>query len=131
MISESIHFRELLIEALQVDLVGPSDLLGLHRETLPQAPSSCCLTGFLVPTYIDEDPRYDPKNIDDEVDQAPAVATVDKNQTREQVASKRSYLPSSLGPSVPVPSGSEELQVILRCGACLRIVRRRLLQRRF
>jgi hypothetical protein len=115
-----IEVRENLLDALQVDLIGPSGPLGDHREVLPQAPSRWYLTGFLVPTDADEDQRYDP-NSDDEVDQAPAVATVDENQTPEQAAGKRSYLPSSLGLSVLVPSGKQALQVIVRYGEYLRI----------
>jgi len=117
---EPIQVRASLLEALQVDLIGPSGPLGDHREVLPQAPSRWYLTGFLVPTDADEDQRFDP-NSDDEVDQAPAVATLDENQTPEQAASKRSYLPSSLGLSVLVPSGKQALQVIVRYGEYLRI----------
>ncbi len=73
-----------------------------------------------MPTDAEEDQRYDP-NSDDEVDQAPAVATVDENQTPEQAASKRSYLPSSLGLSVLVPLRKQELQAIVRYGEYLRI----------
>ena len=115
-----IEVREDLLDALQVDLIGPSGPLGEPHEVLPQAPSRWYLTGFLVPTDADEDQRFDP-NSDDEVDQAPAVATVDENQTPEQAASKRSYLPSSLGLSVLVPSGKQALQVIVRYGEYLRI----------
>jgi len=115
-----IEVREDLLDALQVDLIGPSGPLGEPHEVLPQAPSRWYLTGFLVPTDADEDQRYDP-NSDDEVDQAPAVATVDENQTPEQAASKRSYLPSSLGLSVLVPSGKQALQVIVSYGEYLRI----------
>ena len=115
-----IEVRENLLDALQVDLIGPSGPLGDPREVLPQAPSRWYLTGFLVPTDADEDQRFDP-NSDDEVDQAPTVATVDENQTPEQAASKRSYLPSSLGLSVLVPSGKQELQAIVRYGEYFRI----------
>lgn len=117
---EPMQIRASLLDALQVDLIGPSGALGDHRETLPQAPSRWYLTGFLVPTDADENQRFDP-NSDDEVDQAPAVAAVDENQTPEQAASKRSYLPSSLGLSVLVPSGKQELQAIVRYGEYLRI----------
>jgi hypothetical protein len=120
MSNEPIEVRASLLDALQVDLIGPSGGLGDHREVLPQAPSRWYLTGFLVPTDADEDQRFDP-NSDDEVDQAPAVATVDENQTPEQAASKRSYLPSSLGLSVLVPSGKQALQVIVRYGEYLRV----------
>ena len=120
MSDQPIKVRASLLDALQIDLIGPSGLLGDHREVLPQAPSRWYLTGFLVPTDADEDQRYDP-NSDDEVDQAPAVAKVDENQIPEQAASKRSYLPSSLGLSVLVPSGKQELQAIIRYGEYLHI----------
>jgi hypothetical protein len=55
---EPITVRTSLLDALQVDLIGPSGALGDHREVLPQAPSRWYLTGFLVPTDADEDPRY-------------------------------------------------------------------------
>ena len=85
-----IEVRENLLDALQVDLIGPSGPLGDPREVLPQAPSRWYLTGFLVPTDADEDQRYDPNN-NDEVGQAPAEATVDENQTPEQATNKRYY----------------------------------------
>ena len=81
--SNTVQIRTNLLVTLQVDLTGPSGLLGDHREMLPQAPSRLYLTGFLVPTDADEDQRYDP-NSDDEVDQAPARAIVDENQTSAQ-----------------------------------------------
>jgi hypothetical protein len=115
-----IEVRQDLLHALQIDLVGPSGPLGDQHEVLPQAPSRWYLTGFLVPTDADEDQRYDP-NSADEVDQTPAVATVDENQAPEQSASKRSYLPSSLGLSVLVPAGKQELQILIRYGEYLRI----------
>jgi hypothetical protein len=63
-----------LLDALKVDLIGPSGALGGQLKTLSHAPSRWYLTGFLVPTDADEDQRYDP-NSNDEVNQAPAEAT--------------------------------------------------------
>ena len=94
MITDPIQVRACLLDALQVDLIGPSGPLGDPREVLPQAPSRWYLTGFLVPTDADEDQRFDP-NSDDEVDQAPAVATIDENQIPRQEAITQSYLSSS------------------------------------
>jgi len=74
MSTEPIHVRTSLLDALKVDLIGPSGALGDHRETLPHAPSRWYLTGFLEPTDADEYQRYDP-NSNDEVNQAPAEAT--------------------------------------------------------
>lgn len=112
MSNETIEVRASLLDALQVDLFGPSGGHGDHRETLPQAPSRWYLTGFHVPTDADEDQRYDP-NTDDEVDQAPAAARVDENQTPEQPASKRfSQLNSSVAKSSSVATTSPELQAL-------------------
>jgi hypothetical protein len=93
MSTEPIQIRTSLLDTLQVDLIGPSGGLGDHCELLPHAPSRWYLTGFLVPTDAEEDQRYDP-NSDDEVDQAPAVATVDLNHISAQVTGNRSRLPS-------------------------------------
>lgn len=120
MSTEPIQVRQSLLDALQIDLIGPSGTLGDHREVLPQAPSRWYLTGFLVPTDADEEQRFDP-NSDDCLDQAPAVAGVDENQEPERAASRRSYLPSSIGLSVLVPSGKHELQAIVRFGEYLRV----------
>lgn len=88
-----IQARESLLDALQVELIGPSGALGDYRELLPQPPSRLYLTGFLVPTDADEDQRYEP-NSDDGVDQAPAVPKVDQDQSSAQVTGNRSSLPS-------------------------------------
>jgi hypothetical protein len=93
MSTEPIQVRASLLDALQIDLIDPSGGLGDHRELLSQAPLRWYLTGFPVPTDADEDQRYDP-NSDYEVDQAPAVATVDENQISAQVTGNQSRLPS-------------------------------------
>ena len=120
MTSEPIQVRQSLLDALQIDLIGPSGALGDHREVLPQAPSRWYLTGFLVPTDADEEQRFDP-NSDDDMDQTPAVAGVDENEEPEKSAARRSYLPSSLGLSVLVPAETQELQAIVRFGEYLRV----------
>ena len=88
--SNTFQVLTILLDAQQVDLIGPSGVLGDHRKTLPKAPSRWYLTGFLVPTDADEDQRYVP-NSNDEVDQASAVATGDEDHTPEHAASKRYY----------------------------------------
>jgi len=115
-----LEVRGALLDALQVDLIGPSGALGDNHEVLPQAPSRWYLTGFLVPTDADEEQRFDP-NSDDEMDQAPAVAGVDENENPEKSAARRSYLPSSLGLSVLIPKETRELQAIVRFGEYLRV----------
>ena len=72
-------FGNLFLEALQLDLIGPSGATSDHREILPQAPSRWFLTGFLVPTDADKKQRFDP-NSNHWVDQAPAIAGIDENE---------------------------------------------------
>lgn len=42
--------RNSLVEALELDLIGPGNDHGFARELLPEVPSRWYLTGFLVPT---------------------------------------------------------------------------------
>jgi hypothetical protein len=107
---EPIQVLASVLDALQVDLIGLSGPLGDHREVLPQAPSYWYLTEFVVPTDADGDQRYDPIS-DDEVDQAPAVATVDENQTPEQAASNsfsQSCSVAATSPSVATLSSKRQ-----------------------
>ena len=87
-----------LIDALQIDLIGPTGPLENHNEILPQTPSRWYLTGFLVPTEADETQRCDPTS-NDELDQAAEPAGLDDDGSPETPAARRSYLPSSMGAS--------------------------------
>ena len=55
------------------------------------------------------------------MDQTPAVANVDENETPEKTAARRSYLPSSMGISVLVPAATNELEAVLRYGEYLSV----------
>lgn len=107
--------RSQLIDALRLDLVGPTGSLGDPDEILPQAPSRWYLTGFLVPTEADESQRCDPTSVD-ELDQAAEPAGLDDNETPEPAAARRSYLPSSMGLSLLIPKGTNELTTTVRYG---------------
>jgi hypothetical protein len=85
---ESTQIRSSLLDALQVDFIGPSGGLGNHRELLPQAPSRWYLIEFLVPHNADEHQRYE-SNSHDEANQGCPVDSVDENQTLEFLATKR------------------------------------------
>ena len=54
-----LEVRRELVDALQIDLIGPNGPLGDHNEILPQSPSRWYLTGFLVPTDADQEQRCD------------------------------------------------------------------------
>lgn len=116
----SLEVRSELVDALQLDLIGPTGPLGNHKEVLPQTPSRWYLTGFLVPTDADEEQRCDPTS-NDELDQAAEPAGLDDDDSPEKPAARRSFLPSSLGISVLVLKGVTELEAIVRYGEYLRI----------
>ena len=113
--STPLQVRSELVDALQLDLVGPTGPLGDHRECLNQTPSRWYLTGFLVPTDADEEQRCDPTS-NDELDQAAEPAGLDDDSTPEKPAARRSYLPSSMGVSLLLPAGVEDLEADVRFG---------------
>jgi hypothetical protein len=55
----SSEVRSQLVDALRLDLIGPSSGHELERETLPSPPSRWYLTGFLVPHEAAEEQRRD------------------------------------------------------------------------
>jgi hypothetical protein len=116
----ALDVRKDLVDALQIDLIGPTGPLGNHKEILPQTPSRWYLTGFLVPTDADEGQRSDPTS-NDELDQAAEPAGVDDDDTPEKPAARRTYLPSSMGISVLVPAGVHEFEAVVRYGEYLRV----------
>ena len=116
----SLEIRRSLVEALQIDLIGPVGALGDHAEILPQSPSRWYLTGFLVPTEADEGQRCDPTS-NDELDQAAEPAGIDDDDSPEKPAARRSYLPSSMGVSVLVPATLHDVEAVVRYGEYLRV----------
>lgn len=116
----SLQIRSSLVDALQIDLIGPTGPLGNHNEVLPQTPSRWYLTGFLVPTDADEGQRCDPTS-NDELDQAAEPAGIDDDDSPEKPAARRSYLPSSMGVSVLVPATLHDVEAVVRYGEYLRV----------
>ena len=114
------EIRGNLVDALQIDLIGPIGALGDHAEILPQSPLRWYLTGFLVPTDADEGQRCDPTS-NDELDQAAEPAGIDDDDSPEKPAARRSYLPSSMGVSILVPATLKDVQAVVRYGEYLRV----------
>ena len=106
----SAKVRSRLVEALGLDLVGPSDKLGDPSEVLPQAPSRWYLTGFLVPLESEEAQRADETSTD-EVDQQGDGNGLDDDVVPEPAAARQRYLPSSIGLSVLLPGSTSHLSV--------------------
>src|SRR5260370_13156069 len=111
----SVEVRSRLVDALRLDLVGPSDAVGDPNEFLPQAPSSWYLAGFLVPTEAVQTQGVDESSTD-EVDEASDGSGLDDDVTPEPAAARQRYLPSSIGLSVLVPNKTGHLGVKVSWG---------------
>src|SRR5437016_3366192 len=96
-----VDVRSQLVDALQLDLIGPEADLGSPDEILLQAPSRWYLTGFLVPLDADESQRADEASTD-ELDEMSDAQGGDDATPPEPAAARRAYMPSSIGVSLLV-----------------------------
>ena len=112
-----MEVREQLVEALELDLVGPPPGHGLAEEHLPGwvRPANWYLTGFLVPLNAPEEQSSD-ADADDDLDEVPEAAGLGEESTDESQPAKKGFFPSSMGLSVLVPEGASSLGVTLRWG---------------
>lgn len=113
--ASAAEVREKLLDALRLDLVGPTGDLGDPKETLPQAPSRWYLTGFLVPTSAGQAQKQDDQ-ADDELDGAGDGDGMDDDTPPEPAAARARYLPSSMGLSVLVSATTKALRVQVTWG---------------
>jgi hypothetical protein len=111
--SEAI--RSELVEALQLDLVGPSNDHAFARELLPDAPSRRYLTGFLVPSDAPVEQRTD-ETADDEIDSAGDGDAIDDDAPPDRGAARKKFLPSSMGLSLLIDPEVPELEVTVCWG---------------
>src|ERR1017187_1676333 len=107
---KSVDVRGRLVEALRLDLIGPSDTLGDAQEVLPQSPSRWYLTGFLVPLDAAPEDKSD-ETANDELDDAGEPGGGDDDDVPEKPAARARYFPSSIGVSVLVPASAKTLKV--------------------
>ncbi|MBI4859685.1 MAG: helicase [Candidatus Riflebacteria bacterium] len=112
----SLNVRSGLVEALTLDLVGPSNSHPFARELLPESPTRWYLTGFLVPRDAPSTQKVD-ETVTEEIDAPSAeVGGTDDGTPPDRAASKTSYLPSSMGLSVLVPQGVTSLETTITWG---------------
>ncbi len=105
--------RTRLVDALRLDLVGPTPDDALHaEEVLPEAPSKFYLTGFLVPHEGARQANED--ETDEQLAMELGGAGADDDVTPEGQSGRRAVLPSSMGLSVLVPAGVASLEVLVR-----------------
>ncbi|MEB3310046.1 MAG: DISARM system helicase DrmA [Snowella sp.] len=93
----SAQVRTELVEALQLDLIGPTpDDLERAHEILPQAPTKWYLTGFLAPFGSPVEVRSDDIG-DEELDEQAGNTASEDNAVPETAAARKSTFPSSMG----------------------------------
>ena len=106
--------RAKLVEALQLDLVGPSLGHAFEKELLPENPNRWYLTGYLVPETAPVSQRTD-ADAKDEIDAGGEGGGTDDNGTPDKAAVP-SLLPSSIGLSVLIPPGTKDIQAEITWG---------------
>ncbi|MEY4246069.1 MAG: hypothetical protein RLZZ245_3654, partial [Verrucomicrobiota bacterium] len=107
--------RERLVEALQLDLIGPENDHVCANELLPDSPYKWYLTGYLVPTDAPESQRFDPGSMDD-IDQAAGSVGADDDQPVDRSAGGKSFMPSSIGMSVLVGPTAKKITLRAQWG---------------
>ncbi|MBD1842488.1 helicase [Cyanobacteria bacterium FACHB-63] len=108
--------RTHLIDALQLDLVGPTpDDLVHAEEIIPQPPSKWYLTGFLVPYDAPMEVRSDPTG-DDELDAVGRPGAGDDEAVPEKTPARKGFFPSSMGVSLLLAAHTSSLHVAVSWG---------------
>ncbi len=113
----SLEVRARLVEALELDLVGPWAGHSLAEERLPGRvrPSNWYLTGFLIPSGSPPDKSADADE-DEDVGEIPESAGLAEESNEERKAAKKGFFPSSMGLSFLVPKATRDLAVLVRWG---------------
>jgi len=112
--------RAHLIDALQLDLVGPTpDDLAHAEEIIPQPPSKWYLTGFLVPYNAPMEVRSDDTG-NDELDAVGKVGAGDDETTPDHAPARKGFFPSSMGVSLLVAAHTTSLHVTATWGDYIR-----------
>ncbi len=112
----SAEVRSHLIEALQLDLIGPTPDDVVHsEETLDQAPSKWYLTGFLVPYGAPVEQRTDNSG-DEDMDMVSRVGPGEDENIPDKAFARKAYFPSSMGLSILIPQRVTQLDVTVQWG---------------
>ena len=115
--ADSVAVRQALVEALRLDLVGPTPEHELAEERLPawERPSKWYLTGFLVPAGAPPEQAADGDE-NDEVGETPETEGDSEDPAEDGKGAKKSRFPSSLGLSFLAPEELREVEVVVRWG---------------
>ena len=115
MCKTSAQARAKLVEALELDLIGPSNGHAFERELLPRSPRTWYLTGVLVPVDAKVEAHEDPAH-DEEIDAVSEDRPTDDGGTPDKAPKRRGFLPSSMGISFLVPPGVDSVTVRVEWG---------------
>ena len=115
--ADSVAVRQALVEALRLDLVGPTPGDALSEERLPawERPSKWYLTGFLVPAGAPPEQAADADE-SEEVGETPEAEGDSEDSAEDGKGAKKSRFPSSLGLSFLAPEEMREVEVVVRWG---------------
>jgi len=112
---DSSAVRSQLVDALRLDLIGPSRGHELESEVLPSPPSRWYLTGFLVPHQASEVQKRD-ETADEQLEITGLPETGDDEAPAEQVSKRKAFFPSSIGVSALVRASTKTLNVSVEWG---------------
>ena len=94
----SAEVRATLVDALNLDLVGPTPDDAAHaEEIIRQAPSKWYLTGFLAPFGAPSDLRSDDDADDDLPEEVTASDAGEDSKNPDKPAARKALFPSSMG----------------------------------
>lgn len=111
---KSSEVRDELIDALRLDLIGPEPGGAHEREELPHEPSRWYVGGFLVPFEAPEEQKVDPTGQEELF--AAGEENGDDADVPERASARKVFLPSSVGLSVLVGSGTGVLEAEVTWG---------------
>lgn len=114
-LSDSTQARARLVEALELDLIGPTNDHAFAKELLPRSPRNWYLTGMLMPVDAKVEAKEDPAAHED-LDAVVKDGGADDGGAPDKGATRRSYLPSSIGLSFLVKPGVRELPLRVEWG---------------
>jgi hypothetical protein len=115
-VTTSADIRATLVDALQIDLVGPTpDDTDHAQEVLKQTPSKWYLTGFLAPFGAPPDIRSD-DDADDIPEEVTQSDSSEDSSNPEKPAARKVLFPSSMGLSFLVSGKTETVEATVTWG---------------
>lgn len=115
--AKSVEARERLVEAVNLDLVGPWAGHPYATERLRgwTRPSNWYLTGFLIPASTPSEAKAD-RDEDDDLDTVPEESGLAEESAEERKTAKKGFFPPSIGLSFLADAATAEVAVLARWG---------------